>query len=160
MTTVIDSLMHWMIVKGYGGGSCLLWCIKCCEKCERNLVDRGWNITVWLTDLLDSGQCFPFGVRPMCGRSFLDGSARWSLVYSVQPRPRTSAFRHSAVLQNSSKKPIALYYRLPLFFLNFHSLSYIFFCFALGCMVVLPGNFWQPTSTVFIIDCPSSTFPS
>ena len=117
---------------------CLWWCMVLFMwtlLLWKRLGDRGWNITVWLTDLLDWGQCFPFWVvpGPMCGRSFLDGSARWSQLYSAALDPGVPAQQSPAKL---IKKPIALHYRDFLFFF----LLSIFFCFALPLvwLVVLP----------------------
>ena len=131
---------------------CLWWCMVLFMwtlLLWKRLGDRGWNITVWLTDLLDWGQCFPFWVvpGPMCGRSFLDGSARWSQLYSAALDPGVPAQQSPAKL---IKKPIALHYRDFLFFF------YFLFSSASPCpwfgWLFCPVHFWQPTSTVFIID--------
>jgi len=76
----------------------------------------------------------------MCGRSFLDGSARWSQLYSAALDPGVPAQQSPAKL---IKKPIALHYRDFLFF--FFTLSFLLLRLALGLAgCFAPSTFDSP----------------
>lgn len=116
--------------------------------CGGKRKEREWKITVWLTELLDSGQCLACALKPQMWAllsNILDGSARWCFFIpspQYHKKKQGGKTKSGSVLRNSSKAPSLR--RTPISCSLCFSLSLPLWLF---CFTV---TFWLQTSTTLL----------